>query len=405
MRSAREAAGEQGVVVAELSSFQLERDRGHALPGRGLLNVTDDHLDRYGTRSPTTRPPRAGSSSRQTPGRSSRSFPDGDELCLSLARAGAGDVLTFGARTARSASRRTAHRRSRVGGLRFPVSRPAHPGVHNELERVRGGARGARSRAIADRGDRARCSRRSRACRTGWCTCATLDGVAYYDDTQGDQRRRDRRSARRPRAIGRQGRAGRGRRRQGRHATRRCASGWKRSGARWSLIGEATLDRPRRVRGQPAPARSTRRRWTTPSRSAAPLAQSGDAVLLAPACASFDMFRSYAHRGDVFQRAVRALAGGALTWECRTDRSPRGASPRARSLAPPPGTTPAKASIPAVIGAADPLLLGTRRRPVAFGVVMVFSASAVLRGLAALPRRGSTSWFGKRHLRGRLDRS
>jgi UDP-N-acetylmuramoylalanine--D-glutamate ligase len=39
-------------------------------------------------------------------------------------------------------------------------------------------------------------------------------------------------------------------------------------------------------------------------------ARAGDAVLLAPACASFDMFRSYAHRGDEFQRAVRALPEG-----------------------------------------------------------------------------------------------
>jgi UDP-N-acetylmuramoylalanine--D-glutamate ligase len=37
------------------------------------------------------------------------------------------------------------------------------------------------------------------------------------------------------------------------------------------------------------------------------LALPGDAVLLAPACASFDMFQSYAHRGDEFARAVRAL--------------------------------------------------------------------------------------------------
>jgi UDP-N-acetylmuramoylalanine--D-glutamate ligase len=33
----------------------------------------------------------------------------------------------------------------------------------------------------------------------------------------------------------------------------------------------------------------------------------GDAVLLSPACASFDMFRSYVHRGEVFSDAVRAL--------------------------------------------------------------------------------------------------
>lgn len=37
------------------------------------------------------------------------------------------------------------------------------------------------------------------------------------------------------------------------------------------------------------------------------LAEKGDAVLLSPACSSFDMFRSYSHRGEVFQEAVLAL--------------------------------------------------------------------------------------------------
>jgi UDP-N-acetylmuramoylalanine--D-glutamate ligase len=41
---------------------------------------------------------------------------------------------------------------------------------------------------------------------------------------------------------------------------------------------------------------------------AAELAQPGEAVLLSPACASFDMFRDYRHRVEVFAQAVRSLA-------------------------------------------------------------------------------------------------
>ncbi len=37
-------------------------------------------------------------------------------------------------------------------------------------------------------------------------------------------------------------------------------------------------------------------------------AQAGDAVLLSPACASFDMFKDYSHRGAMFSEAVQALA-------------------------------------------------------------------------------------------------
>ncbi|MEX2479729.1 MAG: UDP-N-acetylmuramoyl-L-alanine--D-glutamate ligase [Gammaproteobacteria bacterium] len=44
--------------------------------------------------------------------------------------------------------------------------------------------------------------------------------------------------------------------------------------------------------------------------AAAAAARPGETVLLAPACASFDMFDDYAHRGDAFRAAVLELGGG-----------------------------------------------------------------------------------------------
>ena len=38
------------------------------------------------------------------------------------------------------------------------------------------------------------------------------------------------------------------------------------------------------------------------------LAETGDVVLLSPACASFDMFRSYGDRGEQFCEAVREVS-------------------------------------------------------------------------------------------------
>ncbi len=42
--------------------------------------------------------------------------------------------------------------------------------------------------------------------------------------------------------------------------------------------------------------------------------QKGDMILLSPACASFDMYKSYEERGSVFKKAVKKLIDGELSW-------------------------------------------------------------------------------------------
>jgi UDP-N-acetylmuramoylalanine--D-glutamate ligase len=71
------------------------------------------------------------------------------------------------------------------------------------------------------------------------------------------------------------------------------------------LIGEAS-DIIERAIGDAVPVRHA-----TSMEDAVHIAQElavpGDAVLLSPACSSFDMFRDYKHRGDAFVAAVESL--------------------------------------------------------------------------------------------------
>jgi UDP-N-acetylmuramoylalanine--D-glutamate ligase len=74
------------------------------------------------------------------------------------------------------------------------------------------------------------------------------------------------------------------------------------------LIGQAAEEMGRALGGGTSTVRAASMEEAVAL--AAAVAEPGEVVLLSPACASFDMFRDYAHRGEAFTDAVLKVAGG-----------------------------------------------------------------------------------------------
>jgi UDP-N-acetylmuramoylalanine--D-glutamate ligase len=132
---------------------------------------------------------------------------------------------------------------------------------------------------------------------------ADADGVAYYDDSKGTNV-----SAvvaaldgfARPVVL-----IAGGRDKGGDYAP--LADVLARVGRAAVLIGEAAEKIQAALRGQVKTERAATMEDAVAI--ARRLAQPGDAVVLSPACSSFDMFRDYSHRAEVFRAAVARLAG------------------------------------------------------------------------------------------------
>jgi UDP-N-acetylmuramoylalanine--D-glutamate ligase len=293
------------LVVAEVSSFQLETADTFQPRVAALLNLTPDHLDRHRTFEAYAEA-KARIFARQTPDDFAVVNAD-DPQAAALARRARSRLLWF-SRTRvpdEGAAVRDGWVTVRLGGQEdpvCPVGEIALRGAHN-LENVL--AATACAAALGVPGVRLRPrlrAFRAVAHRLEWVR--DRGGVAFYNDSKGtnvDATLKALAAFEEPVVLIAGGRD----KGQSFEALGRAAAGRVKAAV---LIGEG-----RRTIG-PALAGVTpvheADSLDQAVEAAAGLAGPGEVVLLSPACASFDMFRDYEHRGDEFKRAVLALPEG-----------------------------------------------------------------------------------------------
>jgi UDP-N-acetylmuramoylalanine--D-glutamate ligase len=302
------AASAAGALVLEVSSFQLETvDEFHARVAL-LLNLTPDHLDRYPDYASYVRA-KARIFERQRPEDWAVVNGARDQAeCRELAAAGRAQIATFSSVArpeAIGAWLEEGELRLRVeaGGEveRIPRSELQLAGRHN-VENALAALLAARLHGV----DLATCARSLAAFRGlphRMELVAERDGVRFYDDSKATNVGS---------VVGSLAGfelkvvliAG-GKDKGGDYAPLRPLLA--RVARHLILIGAAADKMERSLAGALPIHRAVD--LETAVALAAKLARPGEAVVLSPACSSFDMFRDYEHRGQVFAAAARALCG------------------------------------------------------------------------------------------------
>jgi len=284
-------------VVLEVSSFQMERVDSFRPRVGALLNVTDDHLDRYAGIDEYARA--KGNAFARQQGDDLAIVPAGDTLCLREAQRGKARVVTFGPDGTVAVTDGAV-----VDGLtgeRYERAAMALSGGHNALNVA------AAIACVGPFGVPAATLRRVLGAFAGLphrtALVAEIGGVTYYDDSKGTNVGATVTALEglaQPRAVLIAG----GRDKGGSYAP--LVEALRRKGRAAVLIGEAADAMARAIGADVPVQRASSMREAV--RLGASLAVAGDAVLLSPACSSFDMFRDYKHRGDEFVRAVLDLS-------------------------------------------------------------------------------------------------
>jgi UDP-N-acetylmuramoylalanine--D-glutamate ligase len=286
-----------GAVVLEVSSFQMERVDLFRPHVSALLNVTDDHLDRYPGIEEYAHA-KGNAFARQTPD-DMAVVPAGDTRCLRQARRGKGRVVTFG--TDGVVAITDSAIVDGATGERYERNAIALSGGHNALNVA------AAIACVRPFGVPAAVLRRVLGAFAGLphrtALVAEIGGVTYYDDSKGTNVGATVTALEglvQPRVVLIAG----GRDKGGSYGP--LVEALRRKGRAAVLIGEAANAMARAIGSSLPVERAASMREAV--RASASLAVAGDAVLLSPACSSFDMFRDYKHRGDEFVRAVLDLA-------------------------------------------------------------------------------------------------
>jgi UDP-N-acetylmuramoylalanine--D-glutamate ligase len=284
--------------VLELSSFQLETTRSLNADAATVLNVTEDHLDRYDGMEQY-----AAAKARVFEGDGAQILNRRDARSMNMARPRR-RVVTFGLDAPRAAEHWGIRRDSMLArGTRelLPIADLPVAGLHNACNALAALALGEtlglrldsmlpgllRFRGLPHRVQKV----------------ADVRGVTFYDDSKGTN-------------VGATVAA-----LSGMTVPVVLIAGGDGKGQAFSPLRAAIAARARAVVliGRDADAiarvlegvavRTVRAASMEEAvESAFAAACPGDAVLLSPACASYDMFRSYVHRGEVFVAAVRGVA-------------------------------------------------------------------------------------------------
>ncbi len=292
-----EAVGKNfDVVVLEVSSFQLERAQRFKPRVSLLLNISEDHLDRYPSFLAYAEA-KGNAFANQSPD-DFAIVPEADTDCLAQAKRGKGQVLRFGAYGDYVVSGRSVVER-RSGEL-FDLEGSALHGRHN-IENAAAAIASARVHDLAPAGIRAALAQ-FRPLPHSMARVASFRGVSFYDDSKGTNVGAAVTAVRGLSEVRGVLIAG-GRDKQGSYEP--LVKALEAKGRAVVVIGEAAERIAEAAFGRVPLARANSIQDAV--NQAFSLAKPGDAVLLSPACSSFDMFQSYAERGDCFVAAVEHL--------------------------------------------------------------------------------------------------